>query len=67
MLWEDREMADEEKPEQTPREMIAKLAAMSPEEFNAFMRWNFNRICKLPLPQDRTLPPTDVGQAGERS
>jgi hypothetical protein len=39
----------QEKPEQTPREMIAKLAAMSPEEFNRFMAWNFNRICKLPL------------------
>jgi hypothetical protein len=35
--------------EQTPREKIAKLAAMSPEEFNRFMLWNFTRICKQPL------------------
>jgi hypothetical protein len=46
-------MSEEEKPEQTPREMIAKLAAMSPEQFSAFMHWNFNRICKLPLPESR--------------
>jgi len=45
--------------EQTPREKIAKLAAMSPEEFNAFMRWNFNRICQLPLPEDYAQPPAD--------
>ena len=41
--------ADEEKAEQTPREKIARLAAMSPEEFNRFMLWNFNRICREPL------------------
>ncbi len=40
-----------EKPEQTPREKIAKLATMSPEEFSRFMLWNFNRICKQPLPK----------------
>lgn len=44
-------MADEEKPEITPREKIAKLAAMSPEEFNAFMMWNFTRACSAPLKQ----------------
>jgi hypothetical protein len=48
-------MSEEEKPEQTPREMIAKLAAMSPEQFSAFMHWNFNRICKLPLPESPAL------------
>lgn len=41
-------MSEQEKPEQTPREIIAKLAAMSDEEFSAFMHWNFNRICKEP-------------------
>ena len=46
---------DDEKPEMTPREKIAKLAAMSPEEFSRFMHWNFNRICKLPLPEDSTI------------
>jgi hypothetical protein len=40
----------EEKPEMTPREKIAKLAAMSPEEFNRFMLWNFIRSCKEPSP-----------------
>ena len=39
-------MADKEKPEQTQREMIARLADMSDEEFDRFMHWNFNRICK---------------------
>ena len=53
MLWEDQEMTDETKPEQTPREIIAKLAAMSDKEFSDFMLWNFMRICKEPLP----LPP----------
>jgi hypothetical protein len=42
-------MSNEEKPELTPREKIEKLAAMSPEEFNRFMLWNFTRICKQPL------------------
>lgn len=50
-------MTDEKKPEMTPQEKIAKLAAMSPEEFNAFMRWNFNRICKLPRPEDAVSSP----------
>ncbi len=59
MLWEDRKMADEDKPGQTPREKIAKLAAMSDEEFSAFMRWNFNRICQLPLPEDSTILPSN--------
>jgi hypothetical protein len=44
-------MTDEEKPEMTAREKIAKLAAMSPEEFNRFMLWNFNQVC-------REQPPT---------
>lgn len=46
-------MADE----MTPQEKIAKLAAMPPEEFNAFMRGNFNRLCKLPLPESSLGPP----------
>jgi hypothetical protein len=54
-------MNDEQKPEMTPQEKIAKLAAMSPEDFSAFMRWNFNRICKLPLPEDATIPPAHRG------
>lgn len=49
------QVMDDEKPEMTPREKIAKLAAMSPEEFSRFMHWNFNRICKLPLPEDSTI------------
>jgi hypothetical protein len=43
-------MADEKKPEQSPREIIEKLHAMSPEEFNRFMHENFARLCKQPLP-----------------
>ena len=39
-------MADEEKPEQTPREMIARLADMTNEEFYRFMHGHFNRICR---------------------
>jgi hypothetical protein len=50
-------MDDTENKEQTPREKIAKLAAMPPEEFNRFMRWNFERICKKPLPAPTTNPP----------
>lgn len=49
--------------EMTPREKIAKLAAMSPEEFSRFMMWNFNRICKEPLPKASTIPPADGGPA----
>ena len=41
----------------TPREKIEKLAAMSDEEFNRFMLWNFNRICKQPPP----VKPRDTG------
>ena len=44
-------MADE--PAQTPREMIAKLAAMTDAEFDRFMHQHFNRICRQPPPQDR--------------
>lgn len=58
-------MADD-KSEMTPRERIAKLAAMSDEEFSAFMHWNFNRICKLPLPEDSTIPsPHRDGDKGD--
>ena len=45
-------MPDPEKKEQTPRDIIAKLAAMSPEEFSRFMAWHFQRICSKPLPGD---------------
>ena len=41
-------MADDEK--QTPREMIARLANMTDAEFDRFMHWNFNRICKQKAP-----------------
>jgi hypothetical protein len=51
-------MADE-KSEMTPREKIAKLAAMSDEEFNAFMMWNFQRVCKEPLPLVVVTPAMD--------
>ena len=37
---------DEEKPGQTPREMIARLADMTDEEFNRFMHGHFDRICR---------------------
>ena len=45
-------VSNEERPEMTPREKVAKLAAMSPEDFNRFMLWNFNRICKQPRPNN---------------
>ena len=41
-----------EKPEQTPREIIARLAAMSDQEFNAFMARHFAQKCKQPLPKE---------------
>jgi len=40
-----------DKPEQSPREIIAKLAAMSDAEFNAFMSRHFAQKCKQPLPK----------------
>ena len=40
---------------QTPREIIAKLAEMSDEEFSQFMAWHFARLCKQPLPADPEL------------
>lgn len=43
-------MSEEKKPEQTPREIIAKLAALSPEEFDRFMHGHFQRLCRQPLP-----------------
>ena len=49
-----------EKPEMTPREKIAKLAAMSDEEFSAFMRWNFHRICQSPPPEDSHPSPSET-------
>lgn len=41
-----------DKPDQTPREIITKLAAMSDAEFNAFMAWHFEQLCKRPLPKE---------------
>lgn len=38
--------------EQTPREIIAKLAAMSDEEFHQFMAWHFEQSCKQPIPDE---------------
>jgi hypothetical protein len=45
-------MTDKPKPdrEQTPREIIEKLNAMSPEEFNRFMHDHFRALCSRPLP-----------------
>jgi hypothetical protein len=40
-----------EKPEQTPREIITKLAAMSDAEFNAFMSRHFAQKCNQPSPK----------------
>jgi hypothetical protein len=50
-------MADDEKPEQTPREMIAKLAAMTDEEFDQFMHEHFDRICRQKAPDNSALMP----------
>ena len=41
---------DEKKPEQTAREIMDKVYAMSPEEFNQMMFDNFRRMCRKPLP-----------------
>jgi hypothetical protein len=38
----------EKKQAQTPREIIEKLAAMTPKEFNGFMYEHFNRLCSQP-------------------
>jgi hypothetical protein len=46
-----------DKPDQTPREIITKLAAMSDAEFNAFMAWHFEQLCK------RRVASEDVGCA----
>jgi hypothetical protein len=35
-----------DKPEQTPREIIATLAEMSPREFSAWMARHFGQLCK---------------------
>jgi len=43
-------MADEEKPEMTPREIIARLADMTDEEFGQFMHSHFDRICRQKAP-----------------
>jgi len=43
-------MGDEGK--QTPREIIARLADMTDEEFGQFMHQHFNRICRQPPPQN---------------
>jgi len=38
--------------DQTPREIIAKLAAMSDAEFSQFMAWQFEQSCKRPVPKE---------------
>src|SRR5271163_1988157 len=50
-------MTDEKKPEQTPREIIARLAAMSPEEFNQFMGRHFDSLCGQTLASGRKKHP----------
>jgi hypothetical protein len=42
-------MTEEKKPVQTPVEMIAKLAAMSDADFNIYMHWHFQQLCKKRL------------------
>jgi hypothetical protein len=41
-----------DKPEQTPREIIATLAAMSDKEFSQFMAGHFEQLCKRPEPKE---------------
>ena len=41
-----------DKPDQTPREIITKLAAMSDQEFNAFMSRHFAQKCNQPSPKE---------------
>ena len=41
-------MSDKEK-EQSPRDIIAKLHAMTPKEFSRFMHWHFEQLCKRPI------------------
>jgi len=43
----------DKKPEQTPCEIIAKLAAMSDKEFSQFMAAHFARLCAKPLPPQK--------------
>src|SRR5271156_5985648 len=50
-------MTDTKKPEQTPREIIAKLAAMSPEELNQLMIGKYFKPAWKPIetaPRDGT-------------
>ena len=49
-------MAAEEK--QTQREMIARLADMTDEEFGQFMHQHFNRICRQPQDRDKNTFPS---------
>lgn len=43
-------MTDEVKLPQTPREIMDKLYAMTPEEVNRFLGEHFRRMCSKPLP-----------------
>lgn len=45
-------MSDKEKKEPTTREIMDKVYAMTPEEFNRMMHENFRRMCNKPLPGD---------------
>lgn len=46
-----------DKKDQTPREIMEKLGAMTPKEFSDFMHDHFQRLCSKPL-GDRK-PPAD--------
>ena len=48
---------DEPDDKQTPREILDKLHAMTPEEFSRFMAEHFQRLCARPLPS----PPVSTG------
>ncbi|WP_179879859.1 hypothetical protein [Bradyrhizobium ottawaense] len=39
-----------DQPQQTPREIMDKLYAMTPAEFSNFMADHFQRLCSKPLP-----------------
>jgi hypothetical protein len=41
-------MAEEKK--QTTREIMDKIYAMTPEEFNRYLAWHFDQLCNRPIP-----------------
>lgn len=44
---------------QTPREIMDKLNAMTPEEVNHFLGEHFRRLCSKPLPAPPVSRPRD--------